>query len=360
MEALNGIERISRQLKHLPVDRIAVSEEFWNHTLRHWTEQGFFPAGASAAEHFNHDLDKFWTFNLKIDPRMADRLIDEDADTRTFLDGNGAKLRRHKAHDSTPEHLGYAIAERGDWEEKARPFLTVDPVRIDFAGYRARRRACAEQGRFFCWSGVNVFEANHPITGHENLLMGMALDPEWVREMADHYAELQIGLFEILFEREGVPDGIWFYDDLGFRGRPFMSPEMFRELLMPAYRRLIDFAHGRGLPVILHSCGFVEPLLPLLIESGIDCLQAMEVKAGMDLLRIYRAYGEKIALMGGLDVRPVASNDREGIRRELEAKIPVVKGRNGFILHTDHSIPESTEYETYRYFLECGLELGRY
>ena len=80
----------------------------------------------------------------------------------------------------------------------------------------------------------------------------------------------------------------------------------------------------------------------------------------MDLLRIYRAYGEKIALMGGLDVRPVASNDREGIRRELEAKIPVVKGRNGFILHTDHSIPESTEYETYRYFLECGLELGRY
>lgn len=58
----------------------------------------------------------------------------------------------------------------------------------------------------------------------------------------------------------------------------------------------------------------------------------MEVKAGMDLLRISRDYGEKIALMGGLDVRPVAANDRDGIRRELESKIPAVMRNNGFIL----------------------------
>jgi uroporphyrinogen decarboxylase len=86
----------------------------------------------------------------------------------------------------------------------------------------------------------------------------------------------------------------------------------------------------------------------------------MEVKAGMDLLRIYEHFGDKIALMGGLDVRPVASNDLDGIRRELEAKIPFVKRNNGFILHSDHSIPESTEYETYQYFLELGRELGTY
>ena len=76
--------------------------------------------------------------------------------------------------------------------------------------------------------------------------------------------------------------------------------------------------------------------------------------------RIYEHFGDKIALMGGFDVRPVASNDRDGIRRELEAKIPFVKRNNGFILHSDHSIPESTEYETYQYFLELGRELGTY
>ena len=74
----------------------------------------------------------------------------------------------------------------------------------------------------------------------------------------------------------------------------------------------------------MHSCGFIEPLLPGMVEAGIDCLEAMEVKAGMDLLRIYKEYGEKIALMGGLDVRPVASNDIDGSRRELDSKIPCV------------------------------------
>lgn len=360
MEPLCGRERVGRQLKHLPVDRIAVSEEFWSYTIRHWEEQGKLPPGTDAVEHFKLDLDKCWAFNLRIDPEMADRLVAEDEETRTFVDGNGATLRRYRSHASTPEHINFSVVDRNDWEEKAKPFLTPTANRIDFEGYRAVRRACADAGRFFLWSGVNVFESMHPICGHENLLMGMALDPEWVSEMAEVYSDLIIHLWETLFAAEGKPDGIWFYEDMGFKGRPFMSPEMYRELIMPAHRKTIDFAHSLGLPVVMHSCGFVEPLLPYMVEAGIDCLQAMEVKAGMDLLRIYRDFGEKIALMGGLDVRPVANNDLPGIRRELETRIPVVKGRNGFILHSDHSIPESAEYESYRYFLETGLELGRY
>ena len=357
---MTGKERISRQLRHQSVDRIGASEEFWNFTNQHWVEAGKIPAGQSCVDHFNFDLDKFWSFNLAIDPEFKDLLIDEDADTRTFLDGNGAKLRRYKTHDSTPEHLGYAIATREDWEEKAKPFLKPTSNRINFQQYEAKRESCEKSGRFFLNSGVNVFEAIHPITGHENLLVGMALDPEWIQEMAATYADLIIALMEELFAKSGKPDGIWFYEDMGFKGRPFMSPDMYQELIMPAHRKTIDFAHSQGLPVVMHSCGFVEPLLPYMVEAGIDCLQAMEVKAGMDLLRIYDQFGKKIALMGGLDVRPVATNDLAGIKRELEAKIPIVKQGYGFILHTDHSIPESTDYDTYRYFLELGRRLGTY
>ena len=344
----------------MPVDRIGVSEEFWSFTLSHWVEQGKVPAGTDTTDLFDFDLDKFWPLNLAIHYDKAPELVAEDEDTRTMLDGNGATLRTYKSHASTPEHISYSIADRNDWYEKAKPFLKAVPERINFEGYRRMRSKCAEKGRFFFCSGVNVFESMHPIAGHENLLMGMALDPEWVSEMAGVYSDMMINLWEILFEREGKPDGIWFYEDMGFKGRPFMSPDMYRELIMPSHKKTIDFAHSLGLPVVMHSCGFVEPLLPNMVEAGIDCLQAMEVKAGMDLLRIYRNFGEKIALMGGLDVRPVAKNDLSGIKRELESKIPVVKQGFGYILHTDHSIPESTEYESYRYFLETGLELGRY
>ena len=360
MEPLCGKERIARQLKHLPVDRIGVSEEFWSFTVKNWENQGKLPPGTDAAEHFKLDLEKCWAFNLRIHPEMENKVLAEDAETKTVLDGNGATLRTYKSHASTPEHVHFSIVERKDWEEKAKPFLTPSPKRINFEAYRAQRKKCADAGRFFMWSGVNVFECMHPICGHENMLMGMGLDPDWIVEMADVYSDLTIHLMEILFAAEGKPDGIWFYEDMGFKGRPFMSPDMYQELIMPAHKKSIAFAHSLGLPVVMHSCGFVEPLLPHVVEAGIDCLQAMEVKAGMDLRRIYLNYGEKIALMGGLDVRPVASNDLPGIRRELESKIPFVKQNNGYILHTDHSIPESTEYESYRYFLETGLELGRY
>jgi uroporphyrinogen decarboxylase len=110
----------------------------------------------------------------------------------------------------------------------------------------------------------------------------------------------------------------------------------------------------------MHSCGFVEPLLPGMVEAGIDCLQVIEVKAGMDLLRIYREFGDRLSLMGGIDVRVLYSNDFGRIDAELLAKIPTVKGRFGYVLHSDHSIPNTVRYDSYRYFVDRAMELGRY
>ena len=135
---------------------------------------------------------------------------------------------------------------------------------------------------------------------------------------------------------------------------------MYREIIQPAHARTFDYAHSLGLPVVVHSCGFVEPLLPGLVEAGLDCLQVIEVKAGMDPVRIKKNFGDRISLCGGMDARNLVANDREAIRRELQEKIPVVKQNYGYILHSDHSIPTTTDYETYRFFVDEGLRLGRF
>jgi uroporphyrinogen decarboxylase len=96
------------------------------------------------------------------------------------------------------------------------------------------------------------------------------------------------------------------------------------------------------------------------MEAGIDCLQVIEVKAGMDLVKLYQRYGDRLSFMGGIDVRVLYNNDRHEIDAELEAKIPVVKGNCGYVLHSDHSIPNNVHPDTYRYFVEKGKELGRY
>ena len=357
---MNGKERITNILKRQPTDRIGIFEHFWGDTCTDYVKKGHMQEGENPSEHFGLDMDGCWAFNLVADLDFKPQTIREDADTITVLDGNGALLRRHKHHDTTPEHVDFTVKERADWD-KLKPKLLLHPERrIQYTDYREKKAACAKSGKFFTWSGVNAFESIHPVCGHENLLIGMLLDPDWIADMAQTYAEMHIKLYDMLFVREGLPDGLFIYEDMGFKNKPFMSPMKYKELIFPSHKAIIDYAHAKGLPVIMHSCGFVEPLLPYMVEAGIDCLQVIEVKAGMDLLRIYKQFGEKIALMGGIDVRTLYSNDRNIINAELEAKIPIVKQGHGYVAHSDHSIPKTVEYDTFRYYMDRVLELGRY
>jgi len=86
--------------------------------------------------------------------------------------------------------------------------VNIDERRINFEGYRKAKEHARKQNRFFVWSGVNVFEMMHPLCGHENLLMGMALDPEWITDMAKVYADMTLTLQEIWawpWTRSGLP-----------------------------------------------------------------------------------------------------------------------------------------------------------
>ena len=141
-------------------------------------------------------------------------------------------------------------------------------------------------------------------------------------DMTLTYAELQCQLQEKLFEAEGWPDCLWYTEDLGYKFTPFMSPAMFRELILPGYRKTFAQCHAHGCKVVLHSCGFMEPMIPDLLDAGLDALQAMEVKAGMDAVRIKETYGDRLVLIGGLDARVLESNDLSAVTALLEEKLP--------------------------------------
>ena len=360
MSELTGVERIGNIFKRKPVDRIGLFEHFWGDTLKKWREGGHIADGEDLSTHFGFDLGTSWAFKMVAQLDFEPEVLEETDETILTRDGNGAVLRRHKLHASTPEHVDFAVKDRASWEELVKPHLTPSRERIKAEDYRNAKENCRAKGRFFFWSGVNVFELMHPVCGHEYMLMGMALDPDWVADMATTYADLTIALMEVLFEEEGKPDGIWFYEDMGFKERPFMSPEMYRDLIQPAHKKTFDFCHSLDLPVLVHSCGFIEPLVPGLIEAGMDCLQVIEIKAGMDLLKLKKNFGDRIVLCGGMDARNLVANDIDTIRKELNEKIPVVKENSGYILHSDHSIPTTTNYETYRFFVDEGLRLGTY
>ncbi|MDP6700595.1 MAG: uroporphyrinogen decarboxylase family protein [Candidatus Latescibacteria bacterium] len=361
MRELTARERVQNAIERKPVDRLPVCEGFWAETIRRWTDEGHLQEGEDLVAHFDHDVRRAGGINGIADLDFEPAVLEETAETILRLDGNGAKLRRHKLHSTTPEHVDFTVKEQRGWEESIKPhLLEVDRRRIPFETYREERRKATEEERHFCWAGLAPFEQMHPMCGHEYMLLGMAADPQWVVDMVATYAEFTIMHLEVLFAAEGLPDSIWFYEDMGFKKKPFMSPAMYRDIMQPGHRRLFGYAHALGRMVIVHSCGFVEPLVEGLIAAGMDCLQAMEVKAGMDMPRLCQRYGERISFCGNIDVRELVSNDHGRIRAELERKIPLVlKSGGGYMLHSDHSIPPDVDYDTYCFFLERGRALGR-
>ncbi len=363
MTELTSRERVARILARQPVDRIGAYEGFWDDTQKKWAEAGHVRPDESLDDHFGLDLRIGWCFNLVADLDFVDQIVEENEESKLVRSGNGAVLRWWKHHAGTPEHVDFLVKDRAGWEEHIRPHL-VDPAafrrRINFEAYRKAKAKCQRENLYFCWAGVNVFELMHPVCGHEYMLMGMALDPDWVKDMCTVYSQLTVNLMEILFAEEGLPDGLFFFEDMGLKGRPFMSPAMYKDILWPAHKRTFEYGHSKGLPIILHSCGYVEPLVPGLIEAGMDCLQAMEVKAGMDLVHLKAAYGDRIAFCGGLDIRALETNDLRQVEKELAAKLPAAMAGSGYILHTDHSISSRVNYETYKFFLDRGREMGTY
>lgn len=349
-------ERVMMALANEPVDMLPCQDGLWGETHRRYLDEGAMLLGEDPCRHFDLSWRSSGWLNSTADLDFEDKLIEETAETILKLNGNGAQLRWWKQKAGTPEHVDFSVKERVQWEALIKPhLLNVDRRRIPFSSYRGSKALSKVEDRAFCWSGVAPFEQMHPVCGHEYMLMGMALDPEWVKDMVNTYADFTIMHLELLFEEEGTPDFMFFFEDMGFKDKPFMSPSMYEEIVQPGHAKLFDYAHSQGCKVVVHSCGYVEPLVPGLVDAGMDCLQAMEVKAGMDMPRLAETYGGKIAFCGNIDIRKLEANDRDAIKDELHAKIlPVLKAGSGYLLHTDHSIPPSVSHETLKWFFDYG------
>jgi uroporphyrinogen decarboxylase len=133
---------------------------------------------------------------------------------------------------------------------------------------------------------------------------------------------------------------------------------MYREFVKPYQKRAVDWAHSHGMYAELHSCGYVEPLIPDFIEIGVDCLNPLEVKAGMDPVKIKRQYGNKITLRGGFNAAYL--NDAARTCANIRALLPTLMEGGGYIFSSDHSIPSSVSLETLREVAELVREIGRY
>ena len=130
---------------------------------------------------------------------------------------------------------------------------------------------------------------------------------------------------------------------------------MYRNL--PVHARAIEWAHKKGIKARLHSCGNINRFVPELIDIGLDMLNPLEVKAGMDPVALKAQYGDRLAFHGGLNA--VLYTEPEKLWEEMRRVVPVMKQGGGYLISSDHSVPDSVSLKTFR--SGCtGEGAGRY
>jgi uroporphyrinogen decarboxylase len=144
-------------------------------------------------------------------------------------------------------------------------------------------------------------------------------------------------------------------DDAGQRGGPMISPGMWREHLLPYHCQIVDALDA---PVIWHSDGNVEALLPMAIEAGFAGMHGLDPLAGTDLGQIKRAYGADLVLVGNVDVRVLCGDDLGAVRAEVDRCVAQGAAGGGYMLATCNSIFAGMHplavAELFRYEAEVG------
>jgi uroporphyrinogen decarboxylase len=183
-------------------------------------------------------------------------------------------------------------------------------------------------------------------------------DPDWCVDMFNHYLDVNLALLDAIWAEGYEFDCVGWPDDMGFKNKQFFSVETYREVLKPIHKRAVDWAHAKGIKAHLHSCGDVRPFVPDLVEIGIDALNPLEVKAGMDPIQLKRQYGKQLVLHGGINA--MLWDDVEAITAEMRRVLPILKEGGGYIFSSDHSVPSSVSLDNFRYITTLAKELLTY
>ncbi len=341
---------------HQEADRIPIIDSPWDATIERWHREGM-PEGMSYVDYF--DLDHFvgaqFTDNS---PRYPAQVIAETEEDITYTSGWGVTMKQWKHAASTPEFLDFTITGPDAWRKaKERIQPTRDRVKWDYleANYPKWR----EQGAWICptvWFG---FDITHSwAVGTERVLLALAEDPDWIVDMWRTELETDLALLDMAWDAGYTFDAIMWYDDMGYKQNQFFSRKMYRSLLKPFHKQAIEWAHAKGIYAHLHSCGDIRPFVPDLVEMGLDGLNPLEVKAGMDPVALKQEYGSRLLFHGG--VNAVLWDQPDAIRAEMERVIPVMKENGGYIFSSDHSVPSSVSLEDFRRIIALARELGSY
>lgn len=205
------------------------------------------------------------------------------------------------------------------------------------------------------------------LRGFENFFMDLAINPSFAAGLLDIILEIKCRYWEkalkLLGENAFIVSEA---DDLGTQHGLLISREMYQKLIKPRHKRLFDFIRNTAASKVyihFHSCGAIKPLIPDLIEVGVDILNPVQVSArDMDTKELKRLYGKDITFWGGgIDTQhTLPYGTPEEVREETKRRIEDLAPGGGFIFSTVHCVQAGVPPQNFMAMWETLQEYGEY
>ena len=194
------------------------------------------------------------------------------------------------------------------------------------------------------------------LRGMDALLIDLLDQPAFVHDLLDGI--LEVLLANVQLYRAALPlDCMWLSDDYGGQSGLLMSPPLWRQFIRPRLARLCKAVHDAGLHFVLHSDGAIGPVIPDIVELGVDILHPVQAEC-VDVLHIKREFGQSLTLWGGYGTQgTLVFGTPEQVRREVHEACDVLGAGGGFILTPGLSmIQAGVPVENAAAFIEVARE----
>jgi len=372
-EKMNGRERFLRIMSFKEVDRYPFYElGCWGQTIERWLKEGLKEEELKGdwfkgEPKFAHlDRREFIPLNMSILPPFEYKVFEENERYIVFQDGFGRKRRALKEGTvrdtrlSMDTYLDFFVKDRPTFLEMKKRYNPNDPSRYPEDWEELKQQYARRDYPLYLYPNCafgGLYWNLREWMGTVAVSYAFFDQPELIHEMLDFMVEFFIKTTEKALTEVEV-DVCIINEDFAGKGGPLISPKIYKEFFLPRHRAIVEHLRKHGVKVIeLDSDGNTEPLLPLIIEAGINCHWPLEAAAGMDPVKIRKEYGKDLALSGGIDKRALFKGKAE-IEEELRKKIIPMLETGGYIPTVDHTIPPEISLENALYYFKLKREIA--
>ena len=357
---MNPRQRFGRIMHFGGADRVPLwsAEGLAEGTVRQWIIDGHLPVGVARRDVI--DFDPCTMIRLDTDPLPAfvARTIAQDDRWRTETDAYGFTVRASRSQSVGPTlyyYLAGSVAGRDDWERMKLRFDASDPRRRprDWSSelFEHLNASPGPVGMRIDW-GPGRGMKNGYMLGFERFVEVLTAEPALLEEMFDFWADFVVAAARDWLDNVRFDFVVINEDGMGYRNSTIVSPEMYRRIWAPHVRRVVEFVRGRGVDVVGYlTSGNIRPLIPALLEIGVNLHLPLEAAAGIDARELRREFGRELLMIGNIS-RQAVMDGPEAVEREFREKVPPLMAAGGYVPAIDDMIMPDMPYPAVRRYVE--------